>query len=71
MCGLEGNEKMDGAENCLLRPMDTFDTNSIKSSFKKKSTFSHHSKQDSGGLFLTGVYIIMTNSHQKRAITNL
>lgn len=51
MCSLEAREKMEETENCLFRSTDTFDTNNIKSSFKRKSILSHHPKQDNSGLF--------------------
>ena len=49
---LEGRGKTEEAKNSLLRPVDTIYTKGIKSNFNRKRTFSHHSKQDSGGFFL-------------------
>ena len=67
---LEGRAKTEEGKNSLLRPADIIYTKGIKSSFNRKSTFSHHSKQDSGGFFLNwSLYCHDKLMPKKRVIT--
>ena len=64
-------ERQKRQKNSLLRPVDTIYTKDIKSNFSRKSTFSHHSKQDSGGFFLNWSLYWHTNSCLKKSNHNL